>query len=167
MRLTGIPSTCLGEGGQASVWKAIDPLDGGAVRALKVFQLRGKSEQHSERARREAKASAGARHAGLLPCRGLFEDPEQDLLFLVFDYERGRSLADAMHDPRMTPEHRRSAVRQLADTLAYVHARSIIHRDVKPDNVLVTDAFWGSPAELGTLKLVDFGSPRRRGIHNR
>ncbi len=149
--------TCLGEGGQASVWKAIDPLDGGGVRALKIFQLSGGDEHNTERARREAKASAGAHHPGLLPCRVFFEDPAQNVAVLVFDYERGRSLADAMSDPRMTHEHRRCAVRQLADTLAYVHARSVVHRDIKPDNVLVTDAFWGSPVEPGTLKLVDFG----------
>jgi serine/threonine-protein kinase len=148
---------CLGEGGQASVWKAIDPLDGGGVRALKIFQLRGSDEHNTDRARREAKASAGAQHPGLLPCRLFFEDPALNVAVLVFDYERGRSLADAMSDPRMTQEHRRCALRQLADTLAYVHARSVIHRDIKPDNVLVTDAFWGSPTEPGTLKLVDFG----------
>jgi eukaryotic-like serine/threonine-protein kinase len=147
----------LGEGGQAAVWKVIDPLEGGAVRALKIFQLRGANPENADRARREAKAGARAQHPGILPCRTLIEDPENELLALVFDYVRGRSLADAIADPRMVPELRRAAVRQLADTLAYVHGRNIVHRDVKPDNVLVTDAFWESPAVAGTLKLVDFG----------
>ncbi|MFO0587494.1 MAG: protein kinase [Polyangiaceae bacterium] len=147
----------LGEGGQASVWKAIDPLDGGAVRALKVFALGGDDDPRTERARREAKASAGARHPGLLPCRGLVEDLSQGVVLLVFDFVRGRSLADALKDPQMTAEHRRCAVKQLAETLAYVHASGIVHRDIKPDNVLVTDAFWDAPGEVGTLKLVDFG----------
>lgn len=149
--------SALGEGGQASVWKVIDPLEGGAVRALKIFQLRGASAENAERARREAKAVAGSRYPGILPCRTLIEDPANELLALVFDYVRGRSLADALSDPRMTPELRRAALRQVADALAYVHGRNVIHRDVKPDNVLVTDAFWGSPSEVGTLKLVDFG----------
>lgn len=147
----------LGEGGQATVWKAIDPLEGGAVRALKIFQLGGASPENAERARREAKAIVRSRHPGILPCRSLFEDPAEDLVGLVFDYVRGRSLADSLFDPRMTPEHRPSAVRQLAETLAYVHGLRVIHRDIKPDNVLVTDAFWQSPDEPGTLKLVDFG----------
>lgn len=147
----------LGEGGQATVWKAIDPLDGGAVRALKVFRLSAGSADDGERARREAKAVAGSHHPGLLPCRTLIEDPAAGLVVLVFDYARGQSLADALPDRRMTIEHRRAAVRQLADTLAYVHGRGVLHRDVKPENVLVTDLFWGSPEEPGTLRLVDFG----------
>ncbi len=149
--------SALGEGGQATVWKAIDPLDGGAVRALKVFRMSAGSADDGERARREAKAVAGSHHPGLLPCRTLIEDPAAGLVVLVFDYARGQSLADALADPRMTIEHRSAAVRQLADTLAYVHGRGVLHRDVKPDNVLVTDLFWRSPEEAGTLKLVDFG----------
>lgn len=149
--------SALGEGGQATVWKVIDPLEGGAVRALKIFQLRGASAENAERARREAKTVAGSRYPGILPCRTLIEDPENEILALVFDYVRGRSLADALADPRMTMDLRRAALLQVADALAYVHGRNVVHRDVKPDNVLVTDAFWSSPAELGTLKLVDFG----------
>lgn len=147
----------LGEGGQAVVWKVIDPLEGGAVRALKIYQLRGVSAENAERARREAKAVAGSRHPGILPCRTLIEDPENALLALVFDYVRGQSLADALSDARMTPDLRRAALWQVAEALAYVHGRGVVHRDVKPDNILVTDAFWGSPEEAGTLKLVDFG----------
>jgi len=147
----------LGEGGQATVWKAIDPLEGGAVRAIKIFQLGSASPENAERARREAKAIGRSRHPGILPCLSLFENPAEDLLGLVFEYVRGRSLSDSLFDPRMTQEHRRTALRQLADTLAYVHGLRVIHRDIKPDNVLVTDAFWESPAEAGTLKLVDFG----------
>ena len=147
----------LGEGGQAAVWKAIDPLEGGAVRALKIFQLRGASTESAERARREAKAVARSQHPGVLPCRSLVEDPAEEVLVLVFDYVRGRSLADALSDARMTQMHRRAVVSQIADTLAYVHGQGMIHRDIKPENVLVTDAFWESPRVAGTLKLVDFG----------
>ena len=156
----------LGEGGQAVVWKVIDPLEGGAVRALKVFHLAGSNPHVAERARREAKASAGLQHPGLLPCRTYLEDPAAEIAALVFDYVRGRSLADALTEPRMTPEHRRCAVRQIAETLAHVHERGVIHRDVKPDNVLVTDAFWDSPGEPGTLKLVDFGIAAPAGNPN-
>lgn len=149
--------TPLGEGGQGAVWKVIDPLDGGIVRALKVFQLRGTSATGSERARREAKSVAGIRHPGILRCLTLFEDPEHEVLGLVFDYVRGRSLASALTDPRLNRDLRRAAVRQIADILAYVHSREIVHRDVKPDNVLVVDDFWTSPTTPGTLKLLDFG----------
>ncbi|MEZ4313610.1 MAG: serine/threonine-protein kinase [Polyangiaceae bacterium] len=147
----------LGEGGQACVWKAIDPMDGGAVRALKIFQLRGAGEQQSARARREAESLAGAHHPGIVPCRAHVEIHEHGLIILVFDYARGLSLADAMTDRRMTPELRWSALHQVAGALAYVHGRNILHRDVKPDNVLVTEAFWRTPDEPGTLKLLDFG----------
>ena len=158
VRLSGYTLvTPLGEGGQAAVWKAIDPQGGGAVRALKVYQLRGSSPESAERARREAKTISQLRHPGVLACDFLIEDQREDLVLLVFDYVHGRSLADALTDTRMTAAHRRAAVVQLAETLAHVHGQGVAHRDVKPDNVLVTEAFWDTPSVAGTLKLVDFG----------
>jgi serine/threonine-protein kinase len=46
---------------------------------------------------------------------------------------------------------------QLADTLAYVHAHGMVHRDLKSANVLIADGFWGAPHLAGGVKLVDFG----------
>ncbi|AKT41120.1 serine/threonine-protein kinase [Chondromyces crocatus] len=147
----------LGEGGQGSVWKVIDPLDGGAVRALKLLLVRDLDEGAAQRARREARALIHATHPALVPCRELFEVPAEALVGLVFDYQRGRSLADLAADPRLTRVHRQTILVQLADALAHVHALGIVHRDIKPANVLITEAFWQAPDHPGGVKLLDFG----------
>src|SRR4051812_35361902 len=119
----------LGRGGQGAVWKAVDPLDA-AVRALKLIFLEGLDAGAAERARREARAVAKAEHPALVPCRALFEDPAEGIVGLVFDFVPGQSLADAA--PRMSPEHRRAALLQIAVALGHVHGIGLLHRDLKP-----------------------------------
>ncbi|AKT41119.1 serine/threonine protein kinase [Chondromyces crocatus] len=147
----------LGMGGQGTVWKVIDPLDGGAVRALKILLVRGLDEAAAARARREARALRHAGHPALVPCRELFEDPAEGIVGLVFDYARGHSLADFASDPRLTRGHRFAVLHHLADVLAHVHALGIVHRDLKPDNILITGSFWQDPHAAGGVKLLDFG----------
>ncbi|EYF02607.1 protein kinase domain-containing protein [Chondromyces apiculatus] len=158
----------LGRGGQGSVWKVNDPLDGGVVRALKLIKLGGMDPAAVERARREARAVWGAAHPALVPCRGLFEELSGNLLGLVFDFVAGRSLLEAARDPRMTGRHREAALRQVADALGHVHGLGIVHRDLKPENVQVTEGFWEAPDEAGGVKLLDFGiaapADNRKGL---
>jgi len=112
-----------------------------------------------------------AAHPGLVPCRRFFRDSGAGILGLVFDFIRGLSLFDALGDLRMTPTHRRAVLDQLADTLAYVHAHGMVHRDLKSPNILITDGFWGAPHVAGGVKLVDFGiaaptgNPRPVTVH--
>ncbi|HSN99872.1 MAG TPA: serine/threonine-protein kinase, partial [Candidatus Nanopelagicales bacterium] len=147
----------LGRGGQGSVWKVVDPLDGGAVRALKLIRLRGLDAGTVERARREARAVVGAAHPALVPCRALFEELGAELLGLVFDFVPGQSLLAAARDPRMSASHRDTALRQVAGALAHVHGLGLVHRDIKPENVQITEAFWAAPATPGGVRLLDFG----------
>lgn len=150
----------LGQGGQGAVWKVVDPIDG-VVRALKLIFLQGLDEGAAERARREAWAVAGAAHPALIPCRQLFEDPATGLVGLVFDFVPGQSLAEA--GPRMTPEQRMGALRQIAGALGHVHGMGLLHRDLKPANVLVTDSFWRAPEAPGGVRLIDFGIAAQAG----
>ncbi|MEO7328079.1 MAG: serine/threonine-protein kinase, partial [Minicystis sp.] len=147
----------LGEGGQGSVWKVLDPRDGGVVRALKLVSLSETGPAAFERARREATILAAARHPSLVTCHGLFEDPRTGIVGLVMDLASGSSLADVALEERFHRGRAQSVLAQLASALAYIHASGLAHRDLKPENVIVTDAFWDEPHRAGTVKLVDFG----------
>ncbi|WP_437331531.1 protein kinase domain-containing protein [Sorangium sp. So ce394] len=144
----------LGRGGQGAVWKVHDPLDG-SLRALKLFFLGGLEAGAAERARREARAVAGAVHPALIPCRALFEAPADGVVGLVFDFVQGQSLTDAA--ARMSLGQRGAVLAQIATALAHVHGLGLLHRDLKPANVLVTDAFWGTTDAPGSVRLIDFG----------
>src|SRR4051812_6720146 len=146
----------LGGGGQGTVWKALDPLDGGVERALKLVPTGGLSADAFERARREARALVRAAHPNLIACYGLFEDIGAGFVGLALELVEGKPAQDVAHDPRMTEEHRTALLLQLAEALAFIHSSEIVHRDLKPDNVLVTEAFWSEPNRPGTIKLVDF-----------
>jgi len=147
----------LGKGGQGAVWRANDLLDGNTPRAVKLIFLADVPPTSVRRALGEAEAMERAAHPGLVPCRRFFRDSDAGILGLVFDFVRGLSLFDALGDPRMTPTHRRAVIGQLADTLAYVHAHGMVHRDLKSANILIADGFWSAPHVAGGVKLVDFG----------
>lgn len=74
---------------------------------------------------------------------------ENGLLFLVMEYCPGGSLRDVIRRGKVNPAEALSWIQTLAEALAVVHAKRIIHHDIKPDNILF--------AENGTLKLSDFG----------
>jgi serine/threonine-protein kinase len=147
----------LGKGGQGTVWKVIDLLDR-SLKAVKLIDLARLPPTAIDRARREANAVRELRdHPSIVPCHVLFDLPGEDLLGLVFDLVQGAPLSDVVRDPRMTPEHRIAVLRQIASALAHVHTRGLVHRDIKPPNVIVADAFWHAPNTPGSVKLVDFG----------
>ena len=74
---------------------------------------------------------------------------EDGLLFLVMEYCAGGSVRDALNSRKVSTSEALSWIQTLAETLEFVHGRKIIHHDIKPDNVLLT--------ENGTVKLSDFG----------
>jgi serine/threonine-protein kinase len=147
----------IGAGAQGAVWKVLDPLDGGAPRALKIVSTSGLSTESYERVRREAQALASTPHPNLIACYGLFEDVTAGLLGIALELVDGKPCHEVTNDPRMTAAHRDALLGQLAEALAFVHSSQLVHRDLKPENVIVTDAFWGEPRRAGTIKLVDFG----------
>ena len=147
----------LGEGGQGSVWKVEDRLNPGRFQAVKLVPLAQTRPKEVERMRREAHALAGLRHASLVACQGLFEDLEHGVLGLSMDYVPGVSLRKLIGDARYGAEHRVLLLIHAAKALAYVHEQGLVHRDLKLDNVLVTDRFLDEPRDPKNVKLVDFG----------
>lgn len=147
----------LAAGGQGTVWRVRDPLAPEQPRAVKLVDLALASADGAERVRREAQQLAALEHPSIVGCHGLFEDAQQGVLGLVVTYVEGAPLGRLLSDTRFDVGRRGWLLRHLAQALAYVHQRGIIHRDLKLDNVLVDSRFFAEPARAEYVKLIDFG----------
>jgi serine/threonine protein kinase/Tfp pilus assembly protein PilF len=139
----------LGHGGMAVVYLAEDPKHHRSV-ALKVLQPGLAVSSAAPRFLREIGIAATLTHPNILP---LYDSGEEgELLYYVMPYVEGGSLRQRLqHEPQLAiPEAVRIA-REVADALGYAHEHGIVHRDVKPENIL----FEGEHAVV-----VDFGVAR-------
>jgi eukaryotic-like serine/threonine-protein kinase len=155
----------LGVGGFGVVWRAEDELLHRDV-ALKRIPLRSASasaqggpEAHAgARAGREALAAARLGHPAIVALYEAYVD--DDACYLVSELVRGETLAQLIAAGELSDEQTLQIGLALAGALAHAHARGVIHRDVKPQNVLIprTRAEHDTPA-----KLTDFGGARLAG----
>ena len=138
-------------GGMSSVFRAYDRLLERRV-ALKVLHEQyTRDEEHVERFRREARAAAQLNHPNIVT---VIDRGEQDgRQFIVFEYVEGETLKDVVEreGPLPVPEVVEAGI-QIARALAFAHARGVIHRDIKPQNVLLNGD--------GRAKVTDFGIAR-------
>jgi len=134
----------LGVGGMSEVFRAHDRDTGEAV-AVKI--LRGVDPSFPERFAREARALEQLDEPGIVRLRSRGLDRGQ--AYLVLDLVEGESLAERLQRGPLDPAATAQLGAALAAALAHAHAAGIVHRDVKPANVLL--------ATDGTAKLVDFG----------
>ncbi len=143
----------LGQGGMGVVYRARDVELGREV-ALKV--MRGAataSEEEIERFRREAASVAALSHPGIV---ALYEvGAADDMPYFSMEYVPGRSLDHALKRERIDVEEALRLVREVARALHFAHERGVIHRDVKPGNILIDPT--------GRPRLTDFGLARRVG----
>jgi serine/threonine-protein kinase len=137
----------IGHGGMAVVYRAHqDRLE--RTVAIKVLSENlAASPEFMERFRREARTAANLHHPNVITVHDFGED-ERGVPYLVLEYIAGPTLADLM-DTGLDDARIPDLLDQIAAGLDYAHARGIIHRDVKPGNVLVT--------EDGRAVLTDFG----------
>src|ERR1700759_511480 len=139
----------VGGGGMATVWMAQDTRLGRPVAVKVISDALAAQAPYVERFRREARIAAGLSHPNLVKVYDFGSDGERP--FLVMEYIEGATLgqatADRTHDgPRVDSE---TLARGLLDALGHIHAAGIVHRDVKPANVLV--------GQDGRPRLTDFG----------
>ena len=139
------PLRPLGSGGSGSVWVARDERNGLDV-ALKIVPREGKAHTRAER---EASAAARLRHSRCLRAYAFAGDRQN--VYIAYEYVPGRTLRDRLRAAELNDAGLIEVAAQILEGLAHAHRHGIVHRDVKPTNVLVADA-----PEI-TVKLLDFG----------
>ncbi|CAA9340811.1 MAG: hypothetical protein AVDCRST_MAG40-2390, partial [uncultured Gemmatimonadaceae bacterium] len=140
----------LGRGGMATVWLARD-LRHRRLVAVKVLHEDLSAALGPERFLKEIELTAGLQHPHVLP---LFDSGAAGgLLYYVMPYVEGETLRTRLARERQLPvDEAVRLAREVADALAYAHARGVVHRDVKPENVLLQGGSHG-----GHALVADFG----------
>ncbi|MBC7841671.1 MAG: serine/threonine protein kinase [Gemmatimonadaceae bacterium] len=141
----------LGQGGMGSVWLARDRMLDRLV-AIKVLLTSAASEATRDRFLREARTAAKLSHPHIVPVHRADESNGQ--VWFSMGFVEGESLGDRIRERGALPVT--DVVRIMRETawaLAYAHARGVIHRDVKPDNILID-------RESGRTVVTDFGIAR-------
>jgi eukaryotic-like serine/threonine-protein kinase len=147
----------LGSGGFGTVWEAHDERLDRAV-AVKRIPLDG---EENPRAEREALAAARLQHPAIV---SLYEAGHDDeAWWLVSELVRGRTLGDLEHDGALSDLDVVRVGAELCEALGHAHARGVVHRDVKPGNVMVADDGSAKLTDFGIARLVDSGALTRTG----
>jgi serine/threonine protein kinase len=142
----------IGRGGMGIVYRARDRRLKRMV-AVKLLppELAYRSEIRS-RFLREAETSAQLNHPNIVPIYTVGEDDK--VVYFIMAYVQGDNLAKVLSTHgRVDWDEARRILRDVADALAYAHARKVIHRDIKPDNILID-------SETGRVWVTDFGIAR-------
>src|SRR5919199_206942 len=137
----------VGHGGMAVVYRARQESLDRTVAVKVLSENLAASTEFMERFRREARTAANLRHPNVITVHDFGED-ERGVPYLVLEYIEGPTLADLM-DAGLDDGRIPGLLDQIAAGLDYAHARGVIHRDIKPGNVLIT--------EDGRAVLADFG----------
>jgi tRNA A-37 threonylcarbamoyl transferase component Bud32 len=140
----------LGQGGMGRVYRAYDPKLEREV-ALKLPALGDNDDANAQRLKMEAKAAACLTHPNIVPIHETGQIDGQ--FYIVAQLVRGQTLKDRLET--QPPDFRQAVewTKQLAEALAYAHEQRIVHRDVKPANIMIN--------ERGEALLMDFGLAKR------
>ncbi|HET9577309.1 MAG TPA: serine/threonine-protein kinase [Usitatibacter sp.] len=139
----------LGQGAMGVVYRAEDP-ELGRIVAIKTIGLSGTAQEqdvHQARFRQEARAAGAVSHPAIVTIYDVGR--EGDLAFIAMEYVEGRELRQLIREGALTPARSLEIAALVADGLAFAHERGVIHRDIKPGNIMVLPD--------GRVKIMDFG----------
>jgi serine/threonine-protein kinase len=154
----------LGAGGMGAVYRARRVHIGDEV-ALKVLHPKFLADESAvERFRREARAAAQLHHPNVVTIHDYGETQGAEAFaYIVMELVRGISLGDLLErEERLEPVRAVSLMRDICAGVGAAHRRNIVHRDVKPDNIIVLAA--DDDRERETVKVVDFGIAKLRDL---
>jgi len=141
----------IAQGGMAEVYLAHDQLLNRPVALKALFPQYAREPSFVERFRREAQAAANLNHPNIV---AIYDWGQEDgTYFIVMEYVEGRSLRDLIRsEAPLDPSQAAEIASEMASALGFAHRNGVVHRDVKPGNVLLTRS--------GTVKVTDFGIAR-------
>lgn len=149
-RIVGI----IGEGGMGKVYKAIHPT---LKREIILKELKIKEKETRERFLREAKVMLDFRHENIVQVFDHFK--EGNSTYIAMEYVKGMSLGDIIRlNKRIVTPMALFILYQASLGLYHAHAKKVIHRDIKPQNILIS--------ENGEVKLIDFGIATQKGMNH-
>jgi len=140
----------IGQGAMGTVYRARDPLIERtvAIKAVPIAQLRQEGTGAESRFLREAQSAGRLSHPNIVT---IYDVGEADgLAYIAMEYLPGATLRDLMDKGPMPLDLVLDTATQMAEALAFAHEHDVIHRDVKPANVVVT-------GRRGRIKLSEFG----------
>ena len=142
----------LGRGGMATVYKAYEPSLDRYV-AIKILpQYFAHDPDFVARFEREAKAVAKLNHPNILPIYSFGQ--EAGLTYIVMRYVEAGTLKEMLGQP-LDPRTTLNILEQIGQALDYAHQQGVIHRDVKPTNVLMAEGKWALLTDFGLARMVE------------
>jgi len=156
----------LGAGGMGSVYRARRLHIGDEV-AVKLLSRDLTRDQNAiERFRREARSAAMIRHPNVVSIHDFNEaDEDNGEAYIVMELVKGESLRKLLErEGRLSSERAASLMRDVCAGVGVAHRQGLLHRDLKPDNIIVSSG--SRPGELESAKVVDFGLAKARDAAN-
>jgi len=143
----------IGRGGMGVVYRARDLLLDRTVALKTIRSGQFADSEERDRFRVEAEAAAQLDHAGIVP---VYSSGEVDgVCFIAMGYIQGGSLRESLRDGPLDPRDAAALMQQISLAVDYAHGRGVVHRDLKPGNILIGDS--------GVPRITDFGLARRIG----
>jgi serine/threonine-protein kinase len=149
----------LGRGAMGIVYKARDPKINRVV-AVKTISLSGQppedEQEYRERFFREAEAAGRLSHPGIVTVFDIGEEPVTRAPYIVMEFVAGQSLEKLLlskEDRKLLPEEALQLALEIAEALDCAHGQGVVHRDVKPANILLTEDGHAKIADFGVAKL--------------